>query len=164
MRAKTRALIRRLAARWVGERRIPFGSVARDRRVLRRALGTEPVGRVLVVGHSLAARQALAPIAVDVAGTNPHSAEVNVCSAVRGVGSLPPARWDTVLISEHASDLVEQLDAIRPACRPDARLLVLDREGWDDQSPQARSLADVSSVQNVVRGPRRRVWVTRVSS
>jgi hypothetical protein len=164
MKAKARALIRRLAARWVGERRIPFGSVASDRRVLRRALRAEPVGSVLVVGPGLAARQALAPIAVDVAGTNPHSAEVNVCSAVRGAGSLPPARWDTVLISEHASDFVEQLDAIRPACRLGARLLVLDREGWDDQSPQARSLADVASVQKVVGGPRRRVWVTRVRS
>ena len=164
MRTRARALVRRLAARWVGERRIPFGSVARDRRVLRRALRTEPVGRVLVVGHGLAARQALAPLAVDVAGTNPHSAEVNVCSAVRGADSLPPGRWDTVLISEHTSDFVEQLDAIRPACRPGARLYVLDRDGWDDQSPQARSLAAVGSVHKVVEGPRRHVWVTQVRS
>lgn len=164
MKARARAVVRNLAGRWVGERRIPLGRVARDRRALRRALRAEPVGSVLVVGPGLAARQALAPKVVDVAGTIPHLAEVNVCSTVRGAGSLPQSRWDTVIISEHDSGFAEQLDAIGPACRPGARLLVVDREGWDDQSPQAVALAGVASVERLVAGRGRRIWVTRVQS
>src|SRR5215212_9295227 len=72
-----RLMLGKVASRWFGERRLPIGGTSRDRRLLREVLNSAEAGRVLVVGPSLAARQALAKHPVDVAGTNPFLNEVN---------------------------------------------------------------------------------------
>jgi hypothetical protein len=125
--SRRRQIIRTLAARWIGERPIPIGGVAKDRRLLRRALRGRSVGRVLVIGSSVAVRQALPDVDVDVVGTSPHALDVTVCSAVGGVHSLPRARWDTVIFSQPGPELPDRLSAVIPACRPYARLIVMSR-------------------------------------
>lgn len=162
MRRQLRQGVRALAARLLGERAVPIGQVARDRRILRRALRGLPVGRVLVIGPGLAARQAWPDARVDVAGTSPYSTEVTVCSTALGAGSLPPARWDTVVISAVGDDLSQQLAAVQPACRANARLLVLDREGSAGPAPHARALAEAASTTDVIARGRQRVWVAEV--
>lgn len=157
-----RHLLRALASRCLGDRAAPVGGVARDRRILRRALRGRAAGRVLVVGSGLAARQALPACRLDVVGTNPHAAEVTVCSTASGVGSLPSARWDTVIISDPGHDFVERIRAVRSACRPGARLLVLDRAGWDREAPEPRALAEVATITQVLGRQRHRLWLAEV--
>lgn len=130
---KAREAVRRLAERFIGERAAPVGGVARDRRLVRRTLAGEPVGRVLVVGPGLAVRQALPGAVVDVAGTSPHSEEVTVCSPALDAGSLPPLRWDTVIVTDPGPDLSRRLAAVRPACRPGGRLVLVSAA--DDAVP-----------------------------
>lgn len=157
---RPRRLARRVAARVAGERRLPVGGVARDRRLLRRALGRQRRGRVLVVGPGLAARQVLAPADVDVTGTSPHSAEVTVCTTALGAGTLPPARWDTIIVSDPGPDWAARLAAVLPACR--GRLLVLDRAGRPLEPDEIERLTAAARVRDVVGGSRRRVWVMEV--
>lgn len=161
---RPRELVRRLAERWVGERAVPVGGVARDRRLLRRALSGAPAGRVLVVGPGLAARQALPQASVDVAGTVPHMAEVTVCSAATGARSLPADRWDTVIVSDPGADLPGRMAAVRSACRPGGRVLVIDRSGWAADGPEARALTAAVTVTAVTGRGRHRVWTARVGS
>lgn len=146
-----RDAVRERVGRHAGDRRLPVGSVARDRRLLSRALRHVPAGRALVVGPGLAVRQALRRAPVDVAGTSPHAEEVTVCSLVLGAGSLPPARWDLVVVTDPGSDLRRRLDAVRPACRPGARLLLLGRT--EDAAP------DGLLVTRTLARSGRRVWV-----
>lgn len=155
MTPRPRQLVRDLAARVIGERAAPVGGVARDRRLLRRALGHRTPGRVLVVGPGLAVRQVLPGLHVDVAGPLPHL-EVTVCSSVDAPGSLPPARWDTVVVTDPGRDLAGRLAAVRTACRPGGRVLVLDRTG--DVEPVLARVADVEG--HVGRRPR--VWTAAV--
>lgn len=155
-------MVRNVVARCLGERAIPVGGVARDRQLLRRALAGQAVGRVLVVGPGLAVRQALPDVPIDVAGTSPHSAEVTVCSAARGGGSLPLERWDTVIIMESGTELPEQLDAVRPACRAAARLLIVERPGVDVNGSLAAALANVAAIRQVLGKRQRRLWVAEV--
>jgi len=152
-----RALLRELASRVLGDRPAPVGGVARDRRLLRRALRRADVGRVLVVGPGLALRQALPGAQIDVAGTSPHSAEVTVCSVAIGRGSLPARRWDTVVVTEPGADLRARLEAVREACRPGGRLLVLDRDGLDPALLQT-----VAVPSGVVGSGRLLVWLGEV--
>lgn len=154
-----RERVRALASRLFGERPLPVGDVARDRRVLRRVLTGRPPGRVLVVGRGLPVRQALPGVAVDVAGTSPHLAEVNVCSSVTSTGSLPRNRWDTVVVSEPGPDPAGRLQAVVAACRPGGRLLLLDRTGWVPALPSD----DRSLLQVVHEGRSHRVWAGEVS-
>ena len=86
MTSRPRQLLRRVASKWIGERAIPVGGVASDRRLLRRVLEGRSVGRVLVIGRSLAARQALAPMQIDVAGTSPYA--TGSLSARQSTGSI----------------------------------------------------------------------------
>lgn len=158
MSARLRDAVRQVAARRLGERPAPVGGVARDRRLLRRALAPESAGRVLVVGPGLATRQALPGRHVDVAGTVPHHAEVTVCSLVAGPGSLPEGRWDTVVIAEPGPDLPGRLDAARRACRPGGRVLVLERTGVE-----GTALSEVATVTGVLGRGRRRLWVGEVA-
>lgn len=159
MRRRSRAAVRSVAGRLLGERAVPIGAIARDRRLLRRALRGHSVGRVLVLGPGLAARQAWPDARVDVAGTSPYSPEVTICSEAVGGGSLPTARWDTVIISAAQDDLSEQLAAIQAACRPSARLLLLDHQGWDERTPEIRALADAASISCVLGKGRQRAWL-----
>jgi hypothetical protein len=161
MSTTMRQMLRSWVGRVVGERPIPLGRVARDRRTLRRALAPRPVGRVLVVGPGLAARQAFPNADVDVAGTSPHSTEVTVCSAVSGRGSLPPDRWDTIVISEPSGDLTELLRAIQPACRRGARVVLLHCPGAF--VPDAAA-ADGVRLTRGTSGRLRDVWMTEVPS
>lgn len=161
MTSPVRLLLRRAAARWVNERVFPVGGVARDRRLLRRALTSVPVGRALVVGPNIAARQALRGAKVDVAGTVPQAPEVNVCSTVRTVGSLPPERWDTVVIADSGEQLEERLPAVLPACRPNAWLVVLRRDRRLAQADES-ALLRVASIQATLTSGRHRLWLARV--
>jgi len=156
-----RATLRVFIARWVGERPIPIGGVAADRRLIRRALAGRVPGRVLVVGPGLAARQALKGVKVDVAGTSPHSSEVNVCSSVRGATSLPADRWDTVIISAPA-DLRSQLEAIRPACHRPAQILVIDRTSHSTRSVDPLTVQAELGEASALRRGRRRAWIAAV--
>jgi hypothetical protein len=160
--SRPRELLRELAGRWLGEQPVPVGGVARDRRLLRRALGSQALGQVLVVGPGLATRQALPGIEVDVAGTEPHMPEVTVCSRASGAGSLPRARWDTVIVAQPGADFGERLRAVVPACRAGGRLVVIDRVGWDDQAPEARALAEVADITEVVHRRGRWLWLAVV--
>jgi hypothetical protein len=159
-----RELVRETAARVFGERPAPVGGVARDRRLLRRALAGNDPGVVLVVGPSLATRQALPGRPVDVADTVPYP-EVTVCSAVAGPGSLPEARWDTVVVAEVGPDPAARLAAVRAACRPGARVLLLDDTGDDATGPGPAALAAVARTGRPLgRRGRRRLWPADVPS
>jgi hypothetical protein len=155
MNTRTRRLLRRVAARWIGERVIPVGGVAGDRRLLRSGL-TFPVGRALVIGPSTAARQALRGSLVDVAGTSPHAADITVCSTVRDEDSLPRGRWNAVIITDSTVDLRRRLHAVAKACSPGARILILQRnqqsKTWKDDAlvPEPCALEDT-----LERGSRR---------
>jgi hypothetical protein len=161
MMSKVRQLMWRLLGRWLGERAVPIGGTARDRTLLRRALGGSQAGRVLVVGPGLAVRQALPLNEVDVAGTSPYSAEITVCSAVRTVGSLPSQRWDTVVVTDTSAHLDERLRAVAPACRASARLLVL---GGTEQAlaGQLSAISEVASVEDVLILRGHRLLVARI--
>lgn len=148
---RAREAIRRIAERYVGERAAPVGGVARDRRLVRRTLDGQPVGRVLVVGPGLAVRQALRGAVIDVAGTSPHSEEVNVCTPALDAGSLPSGRWDTVVVTDRGPDLSRRLAAVRPACRPGGRLVLVGSA--DDPPPSGLD------VRSTVRRRGRRSWV-----
>lgn len=164
MTSRIRQHVRGVAARWVGERAIPVGGMARDRRLLRQALEGTSVGRVLVVGPGLAVRQALPGAHVDVAGTS-RSAEITVCSDVRGENSLPRQRWDTVIVTDPGGDLGERLRAIQHACRRPAHLLVLDRtERATTAGAIMAALAEVASVEDRLVRRGRSVWLSRVRS
>ena len=162
MSSRIRLLLRRAAGRWVGERAVPVGAVARDRRLLRRALAQASLGRVLVVGSSLAARQAWPRAAVDVVGTSPYAAEVTVCSRLDGPASLPRARWDTVVVTEVGEGLAERLRVLRPACRPRARVVLLERDGQTDLAGPAAALRQVAVLHQVHLRRSRRLWIAQV--
>lgn len=147
----------------VGERRLPVGNVALDRRLLRRALGEHAGGSVLVVGPGLAARQAFPDAQVDVAGTSPHSAEISVCSAVDKPTALPPARWSTVIVMDLGADPAGRLGAARRACRDGGTLLVVDRIGWDEHSPEVAMLAGMAAVTRAVGAATRRAWLAKAA-
>ena len=156
-----RESVRSAAARVFGDRPAPVGRVARDRRLLRRALtGIDP-GAVLVVGRSLATRQALPGRSVDVADTVPYP-EVTVCSAVGGPGSLPEARWDTV-VTEPGPDPAGRLAAVRAACRPGGRVLLRDDSGDDASAPGPAALAAVARPGRPLGRGRRRLWPAEVA-
>jgi hypothetical protein len=159
LRLRERA--RDTAARVFGERAVPVGGVARDRRLLKRALSGGDPGDVLVVGPSLAARQALHGRQVDVADTVP-SPEVTVCSAVRVSGSLPPGRWDTVVVADPGPSPQGRLAAVREACRPGARVLLLDHCGDDATAPGPAALAAVAHPGKPLGRGRRRLWPAEV--
>ena len=159
---RARRLLWRLIGPWVGERPLPVGGVARDRHLLRRAFARRPVGRVLVIGPALAARQALPAVKIDVAGTSPHRAEVTVCSAVRGVDSLPARRWDTIVITDPDEDLPARLRAILPACRPAAQLVVVDRGEPADQGARELAIQEVASIEKVLARHGHRAWVASI--
>ena len=161
MTSPLRLLLRQAAGRWLRERAIPVGGVAADRRLLRRALPQESLGRVLVVGSSLAARQAWPQTVVDVVGTSPYAADVTVCSHLDGPDSLPPARWDTVLVTETDRGLAERLQVLRSACRPQGRLLMLQR---GDVGDPAATLAHVAVVKQVYHRRGRRLVVAEVTA
>lgn len=163
MITEVRNLRRKYAARWIGERPIPIGGVARDRRLLLVVLDPTEVGSVLVVGSSVAARQALASIDVDVAGTNPHNNEVTVCSRVLEADSLPKSRWDTVIINSPGADLRERLRAVRPACRPSGRLLVLERGPRSAHPGHAVTLAELGAQVEVWARRHNCAWSVRLS-
>jgi hypothetical protein len=160
MTSPLRLLVQRAAGRWLRERAIPVGGVAADRRLLCDALPQDSLGRVLVVGASLAARQAWPQTVVDVVGTSPYASDVTVCSHLDGPDSLPPARWDTVLVTETDPRLAERLQVLRSACRPRARLVVLQRVAVGDP---AAALAQVGVVQEVHHRRHRRLVVAEVS-
>ncbi len=162
MTFRARALVRELAGSWLGERAVPVGDVAANRRLLRRALSTLDLGSVLVVGAGLAARQALPSVEVDVAGTSPHMHEVTVCSRVDGSASLPAARWDTVVVLDPGADLRGRLRAVLPASRAAGLLVLLDRAAWSEDGPELRALREQTRVVAVHGGGRRRLWIAEV--
>lgn len=158
---RLREQVRAVAARVFGDRAAPVGGVARDRRLLKRALrGTDP-GAVLVVGPSLATRQALRGRHVDVADTVPFP-EVTVCSAVRGPGSLPPGRWDTVVVSDPGPSPQGRLAAVLEGCRPGARVLLLDHCRDDATAPGPAALSTVGSPGRPLGRGQRRLWLAEV--
>jgi hypothetical protein len=163
MTSRTRRLLRWAAARWIGDHVVPVGGVAGDRRLLRRGLSF-PVGRALVVGHSTAARQAMRGSHVDVAGTNPHAAEITVCSMVRDPGALPPRRWNTVIVTDSTVNLGQRLHAISPACLPGARLLVLERDQRNRTANDHALVEHVCALENTLERGSRRLLVARMPS
>jgi hypothetical protein len=160
--SRLRLLLTRAAGRLLGERALPVGALARDRRLLRHALPPESLGRVLVVGSSLAARQAWPGATVDVVGTSPYAAEVTVCSRLDGPASLPRARWDTVVVTEVSQGLTERLQVLGPACRPQGRLVLLERKGPTDLARPATALRQVAVLQQVHLRRSRRLWIAQV--
>lgn len=164
MRTAPRVLARELVSRLAGDRRLPVGGVARDRRLLRRALRDREPGAVLAIGTGVAVRQVLPLARVDVAGVIPHLREVTVCSRASGAGSLPPGRWDTIVVTEPGADLAARLAAAVPAARPRGRLLVLDRHRWTAEDPEPRALRAVGDVVQVVGRGAARVWVTELGA
>lgn len=164
MTSGPRRLLSRLARRWVGERAIPVGGLARDRRFLRRALRGQDWGRVLVIGPGLAVRQVLPPGRVDVVGTSPYRSEVTVCSALVGPRPLPPGRWDTLVMTEVDEGFGDRLRAAVPACRPEARVVVFERHGQPDAVGHVSELTAVASLEQVLLRQGRRLWVARVAS
>src|SRR5690242_8406687 len=106
-------MVRRRANRLGEDFRLPIGRVAETRRLLRRLLRAQAAGRVLVVGRVPPVRQAMPGSLLDIAGTDPTSNNVTVCSRVDARGTLPPARWDTVIVNDPDLRLwPRQLDAI----------------------------------------------------
>jgi hypothetical protein len=160
--SRVRLLLRRAAGRWLGERPIPVGAVAGDRRLLRQALSAASLGRVLVVGGSLPARQAWSGATLDVVGTSPYAAEVTVCSSLDGPASLPEARWDTVVVTDVGQGLAERLQVLRRACRPQARLVLLERDPPPELAGSAAALRQVAVLQQVHLRRSRRLWIAQV--
>jgi hypothetical protein len=152
-----------VAARWIGDHVIPVGGVAGDRRLLRRGV-TFPVGRALVVGPSTAARQAMRASSVDVAGTNPHAAEINVCSTVSDPGALPLGRWDTVVVTDFTVNLQRRLQAIAPACLPGARLLILERDQRSRTANDHALTEQPCTIESTLERGSRRLIVARMAS
>lgn len=161
MTSRLRLLLRRTAGRWLRERAIPVGAVARDRRLLRRVVPVATLGQVLVVGSSLAARQAWGP-AVDVVGTSPHAAHITVCSLLDSPASLPPARWDTVLVTEVDDGLAALLETLRAAGRPQARLVLLRRDGRE-VSDLLAALGPVAALRAVHRVRQRTLVIAEMT-
>lgn len=162
MMPRVRRLLWGVAGPWLGERPLPIGRNARDRRLLRRALDSSPVGRVLVVGSGLAVRQALSAAPIDVAGTNPHAPEVTVCSSVRTVNSLPRERWDTIVITDPTGELPDRLRAVQPACRRGGCLIVVDRGESSDPADRILAIAQVACLEKMVAGRHHRLWLARM--
>jgi hypothetical protein len=162
MNSRMRTLLSRVAARWIGERVIPVGGVAGDRRLLRTGL-TFPVGRALVIGPSTAARQALRGSHVDVAGTSPQAAEVTVCSSARDEDSLPRGRWNTVIITDSTVDR-ERLRAVAQACSPGARLLILRRDQQGKAWKDLAEVAELCTLEGTLERGTRRLVVARTPS
>ena len=71
---------------------------------------------------------------------------------------MPKCRWDTVIVSDPGPDFSRRLLAIAPACRTSARLLVLDRSGWNVQTSEVRALAEVAAIRHVTGRGRHRIW------
>ena len=158
-----RARVRRLVAAWAGERVLPVGGVARDRRLLEQVLGgSSDPGRVLVVGAGLPVRQALPARYVDVAGTSPHAAEVTVCSSARTPHSLPAARYDTVVVTSTGEDWEGRVTAVGGSCRPGALVLVLERDGWRPEGPELTALGRLGEVRVAGARGRHRLWSVAV--
>jgi GT2 family glycosyltransferase len=111
----------------LGQRRwSPFGSHARDRRLLR-AMTPNLTGDVLVIGGGQTVEGVLHSRgiqAVDLVGTDPRMAATTVVSEARGAGSLPEERWDAVLITATEPELSERLQAATTACRRGGVILV----------------------------------------
>jgi hypothetical protein len=162
MNSFVRRILRIAAARWVGERIVPVGGVARDRRLLRSVLAGEDPGKVLVVGPNIAARQALRGRPVDVVGTSPYTQYVTVCSELRRVGSLPPRRWSTVILSAPGDELQARLERVLPACRPGARLIVLDRGAWAKDPGRKGAIESVAHIEQTFARGAHRVWSARL--
>ena len=97
-------------------------------------------GRVLVIGPTTALRQALRAREVDVVGTSPHDAQVNVVSDLRAGGALPSRRYDwVVLTSADAGGQNWLLPIAAASCRPGGHLVVL-----------TRAVADLAAVAGTV--------------
>jgi hypothetical protein len=164
MTSSARRVLQTASARWVGERVVPIGGVARDRRLLRKVVAGADLGSVLVVGPSISARQALRGWPVDVVGTSPYATYVTVCSAMRHVTSLPTARWDTVILSAPGEELTLRLARVLPACRSEATLIVLDRGPWALDPDRATAIEAVARIdRTLVRGAHR-IWSARLHS
>jgi len=163
MTSGVRLLLRRAAGRWLRERAVPVGGLAGDRRLLRRALPPATLGRVLVVGSSLAARQVWGT-SVDVVGTSPHAPYVTVCSLLDSEASLPAARWDTVVVTEIDDGLADRLQVLRTACRSRARLVLLQRGGRVDLTQLVAALGGVAVVQRVHHARQRTLVLAEVSA
>jgi hypothetical protein len=164
MTSSARRILQVVAARWVGERVVPVGGVARDRRLLREAVAGADLGRVLVVGPSISARQALRGRPVDVVGTSPYAPYVTVCSAMRHPTSLPIRRWDTVILSDPGDELTLRLARVLPACRPEATLIVLDRGAWASDPRRATAIDEVARIDRTLVRGRHRLWMARLRS
>lgn len=108
---------------------MPVGTRAADRRLLR--AHREVLGpAVLVVGDPLAAGRALAPLRLDVLGSDPYDERNTVLSDGRGPGSVPVDRWSGVIVVDPpAAARDDVLAAATAACRPGGAVVVLDGRG-----------------------------------
>jgi hypothetical protein len=97
-----------------------------------------------------------------VVGISPYATEVTVCSRLDGPASLPEARWDTVVVTDVGQGLAERLQVLRPACRPQARLVLLERDGPTDLAGHASALRQVAVLQQVHLRRSRRLWIAQV--
>ncbi len=156
-----RTRVREVLGRLTGERPLPVGGLADERRLLRHVLDPATAGAVLVVGPSLSVRQVLRDRAVDVAGTAPGAPEVTVCSTADRARSLPLARWDTVVLTGPDAAAAPRLRAVQRACRPGGLVLVLEPDRGDDLLAPLTALGDV---ERVVRGRGRALRVVRRGS
>ena len=115
-------------------------------------------GRVLVIGPTTALRQALQAREVDVVGTSPHDAQVNVVSDLRAGGALPRGRYDwVVLTSADAGGQNGLLPSAAAACRPGGHLVVLTSAVADLAGLAA--LAGTVGIAGEVRSSRSRALV-----
>ena len=149
-----RTRVREALGRLTGERPLPVGGLADERRLLRHVLDPVTAGEVLVVGPSLSVRQVLGDRPVDVAGTVPHRPEVTVCSTADRPRSLPAARWDTVVLTGPDAAAAPRLEAVQRACRPGGRVLVLT-------AGEGLQLGALGHVEQAVRRRGRAVLVVR---
>ena len=129
--------------------RWPVGVVAADRRLL--AAERPFLGRdVAVLGPSLAVRQALPDVRLDVIGTDPFDLTVTVLSDGLGPGSLPVGRWSSlVLVDPPVDQRSLLLDAAATACRVDGVVAILagrgDAEWTSDRVRGRRQLAKLAA-------------------
>jgi hypothetical protein len=100
----------------------------------RASLGSD----VAVLGASLAVRQALPGVRLDVIGTDPFDPSVTVLSDGLAPGSLPVRRWSSlVLVDPPLDELSTLLDAAATACRVDGVVVILVDRG-DAEWPAER--------------------------
>jgi hypothetical protein len=100
---------------------------------------------------------------VDVAGTSRDLPDVTVCSNLRGADSLPTGRWDTIVLADAGPALPQRLEAIKPACRIPARVVLMERGSRATSRDRALTLAKLGTLDKSLIRRGRFVCVAEVN-